>query len=233
MVVNWLSLPLAPPEASSNSSSGYILEVSTRSDFSTLWTVPSSATPNVALSTLTATGLLGDATYYFRVGSLNWNGAPNYASPVSTYMPVHLGVELTTHTLSLPGLTVMNTTLVISTSIIVTNTGNVAETYRIMATTVTPGSPWQIAAAPWADRFTLWAVVNSTAAGAADFKAADRLSDAESACAAAAFTMGNETCVQVPVGETRTLWFKIATPIVTSTTAPQDIRITARAVKDP
>jgi hypothetical protein len=231
MVVNWLSLPLAPPEASSNSSSGYILEVSTRSDFLPLWT--SSFTPNVALSTLTASGLIGDSTYYFRVGSLNWNSVPNFAPAVSTYMPVQLGVELTTHTLSLPGLTPMSTTIVITTSIVVTNTGNVAETYWIKAATVTPGSPWMVAATPTVDRFTVWTVVNSTVPGTVDFVAPNKLSDVEAACAAAVFTMGNQNCVQVPVGEARTLWFQIATPLVTSTISPQDIKITARAVKDP
>ncbi|MCM2303178.1 MAG: right-handed parallel beta-helix repeat-containing protein [Elusimicrobia bacterium] len=231
MIVNWLPLPLAPPDASSMSSSGYILEVSTRSDFVPLWT--SSATPNAALSTLTASGLLGGDTYYFRVGSLNWNGIPNYAAAVSTLMPVQLGVELTTHTLSLPGLTAMNTTISISTSIVVTNTGNVLETYALSATTITPSSPWKIGASPAVDVFTLWTVVNSTQAGSIDFTAGHKLSDAETSCGESVFTMGNQSCVQVPIGQSRTLWFQISTPLATSTGAAQDVRITARAVKDP
>ncbi|MBI5245837.1 MAG: right-handed parallel beta-helix repeat-containing protein, partial [Elusimicrobia bacterium] len=232
MVVNWLSLPLAPPAASSDSASGYRLEVSTRSDFVPLWT--SSQTPNVQLSTLAAFGLQGGVTYYFRAGALNWNGVPNYALTVSTLMPIQLGVDMSTRTLSLPGLTNMNTTIVITTSTVLTNTGNVPETYMISATTVTPGSPWQIAASTGAaDQFTVWAVVNSTQAGTIDFTNPHKLSDTEAACAAGTFTMGNSTCVQVPVGGTRTMWFQITTPAATSTGAAQDIRMTARAVKDP
>jgi hypothetical protein len=231
MIVNWLPLPLAPPAASSDSASGYRLEVSTRADFLPLWT--SSQTMNVALSTLTAFDLRGGVTYYFRVGSLNWNGAANYALTVTTLMPVQLGVEMTTRTLTLPGLTDMNETIVITTSTVLTNTGNVDETYWVSATTITAGSPWQIAATAAVDVYTLWAVVNSTQAGTVDFTAAHKLSDTAAACAAGVFTMGNSNCVQVPVGATRTMWFQIATPLATSTAAAQDIRITARAVKDP
>jgi hypothetical protein len=60
MIVNWLPLALAPPDASSNSAAGYRLEVSTRPDFTPLWT--SSQTPNVALSTLTVDSLRGEVT---------------------------------------------------------------------------------------------------------------------------------------------------------------------------
>ena len=44
----------------------------------------------MTLSTLTPGGLYGGGTYYFRVGTLNWNGMPNYAPAVSTRMPVLL-----------------------------------------------------------------------------------------------------------------------------------------------
>lgn len=231
MIVNWQALALAPPDASSNSSSGYLMQVSTRSDFSPLWT--SSATPNVALSTLAASGLQGGVTYYFRIGGLNWNGAANFAATVSTLMPVQLGVEMTTHTLSLPGLTAMNQTIAISTSIILTNVGNVSETYRLRATTTTPGSPWTIGATQGSDRYVLWTVSNSTQAATIDYGVEDKLSDAYQLCGASAFTMGNQSCVQMPVGGTRTIWLQLATPLATSTVAPQDIRITAEAVKDP
>ncbi|MEK7425514.1 MAG: fibronectin type III domain-containing protein, partial [Actinomycetota bacterium] len=127
MVVNWLPLALAPPDASSNSASGYVLQVSTRSDFLPLWT--SSQTPNVALSTLTVDGLRGEVTYYFRVGSINSAGAVNYATSVSTMMPMQLRVEMSTRTISLPAPTDLNAVIVITTSTVLTNIGNVKETY--------------------------------------------------------------------------------------------------------
>jgi parallel beta-helix repeat protein len=230
MVVNWLSLPLAPPEASSNSASGYLLQASTAADFS--GTILSSQTPSVELSTLAISNLVGGTTYFFRVGSLNWNGAANYAATVSTLMPIQLGVYMTTHTIGL-GLTNLNTTVVISTSIILTNTGNVAETYYLRATTTTVGSPWTIAATPGVDKYVMWTVVNSTSAANGDFLTADQLADAETACSASAFTMGNQNCVQVPAGGTRTIWVQVAMPVVTSTNVAQSLQITARAVKDP
>jgi hypothetical protein len=82
VVVNWLPLPSAPPDASSNSASGYVLEVAVSSGFAPLWSSVYLSGP--ALSTVTVTGLLGGATYHLRVGALNWNGAASYAPSVST-----------------------------------------------------------------------------------------------------------------------------------------------------
>ena len=58
-------------------SQGYQVEASTAADFG--GDVISSRTPNGALGRLIDTGLDSGTTYYFRVGSLNWNGALNYA----------------------------------------------------------------------------------------------------------------------------------------------------------
>jgi hypothetical protein len=234
IIVNWLPLSLSPPAPSSMSATGYELQVSSRSDFTPLWT--SSNTPNVLLSTLAVSGLTGGVTYYFRVGSLNWDGAVDYANWVSTtLLPIQLGVMTTTTTVPLSATQPMGTTVVISTSIVLTNTGNVSETYLLRATTATAGSQWTIGASPWQDRFSAWTVVNSTAAGTTDFNAAAQLADAFASCAPANFTMGNSNCVQVPVGGTRTIWVKIAMPLTTSdkTNASQNIQVTAKAVKDP
>jgi hypothetical protein len=228
MAVNWIALA---NDVSSNSSVGYTLQVSTRADFTPLYT--SSATLNLALSTLTASGLTGGVTYYFRVGTYNVNLSPNYTTSVSTLMPVQLGVFLSTHALTLPGLTNLNATILISTSIIISNTGNVPETYYLSATTSTALSPWKIAASTGQDRFELWTVINSTAPSSADYGAADVLSDTESACSPTAFTMGNQTCYQAPIGASNILWMQLATPVVTTTNAAQTILINARAVKDP
>ncbi|MDP3541709.1 MAG: hypothetical protein Q8T11_04490, partial [Elusimicrobiota bacterium] len=231
MIVNWLPLALAPPDASSNSAAGYLLEVSTRPDFTPLWT--SSQTPNVALSTLTAGSLRGEVTYYYRVGTINSAGAVNYAVAGSTLVPLALGVEMTTHTISLPGVTAMSTTVLITTSTVLTNTGNVKETYWIRAATATAGSPWRVGAVPGSDQLVVWSLVNPTEPATGDFADEDKALETETSCSASAYATGAGTCVQVPVGGTRTLWFKIATPLTTSTISPQDVRIYARAVRDP
>ncbi|MEK7389191.1 MAG: fibronectin type III domain-containing protein, partial [Elusimicrobiota bacterium] len=76
--VNWTALPASPPDASSKTAEGYVLEASTASNFT--GAVFSSATRNAAVETLVVLGLSVNTTYYFRVGSLNWNDATNYAS---------------------------------------------------------------------------------------------------------------------------------------------------------
>jgi len=78
VTLNWAALPEAAQQGSSNSASGYLLQASTAGDFSGL--LRSSRTPNVSLSTLTVRGLNAGATYYFRVGSLNWGSVSNPAS---------------------------------------------------------------------------------------------------------------------------------------------------------
>ena len=82
MTVSWVPSPLSPPDASSKTAEGYLLQASTAADFS--GTLFSSGTPNAALSTLSVTGLAGYTTYYLRVGALNWNGVPTYAAAAAT-----------------------------------------------------------------------------------------------------------------------------------------------------
>jgi hypothetical protein len=83
--VRWVPRPQAGLQGSSNSAEGYCLEASTASDFPA--GALSSATANAALSTLTVRGLLGDSTYYFRVGSLNWRSDKTYALAGSAFLP--------------------------------------------------------------------------------------------------------------------------------------------------
>ncbi|MFH1723593.1 MAG: right-handed parallel beta-helix repeat-containing protein, partial [Elusimicrobiota bacterium] len=83
VTVNWLPLPTAAQEGSTSTAEGYVLQASTSSDFT--GTVYSSSTPNVELSTLTVSGLAMGATYYFRVGSLNWDDGANYVAAGSTW----------------------------------------------------------------------------------------------------------------------------------------------------
>lgn len=85
VAVNWVPLPTAAQEGSSNSAQGYVLQASTRADFSGL--LFSSATANVQVSTLVIAGLTVDVTYFFRIGSLNWRGVPNFLSAGLSAIP--------------------------------------------------------------------------------------------------------------------------------------------------
>lgn len=81
VAVNWVPLPAAPPAVSSASAEGYLVQIGTAADFT--GTLFSSRTANVTTGVLVVGGLTTGDTYYFRVGSLNWDGVANYAPSVS------------------------------------------------------------------------------------------------------------------------------------------------------
>ncbi|MBI4656868.1 MAG: fibronectin type III domain-containing protein, partial [Elusimicrobia bacterium] len=78
----WQALPTSPPDASSKTCEGYRLQTSTSSDF--YGTVFSSSTSSIDVTTLTVSGLSPNVTYYFHVGSLNWDSIGNYLFLIST-----------------------------------------------------------------------------------------------------------------------------------------------------
>ena len=81
VTVNWSAMAVSPQ---SMSAEGYLVQASTRNNFS--GTIYSAATSGVSLSTLTVMNLLPNATYYFRVASLNWDSVPNFSLAGSTYI---------------------------------------------------------------------------------------------------------------------------------------------------
>jgi hypothetical protein len=187
-------------------------------------------TPGVTQGQL-LTGLISGATYYFRawtqddVANYSYisNGTTDYATNIV------LSILLSTDTLSLPESINMNTTLVISTGIVVTNDGNVDETFEFRATTATVGSPWTIQTSTGIDQFVLWSIINATEPASGDFENLDKLGELNTRCTTTAISNGNGNCVSVPVGESRTIWFKLGMPSATSTIVPQAIRITGEA----
>jgi hypothetical protein len=224
VTAQWAALP-------SGAAEGYLVAASS-TDFGALLpggVVYSSSTPDVLVSTLTVwqpPGLDACKTHYFRLASLNWNGAPNYVAVGST-QNLRYEVLVSTHELTI-GSVNMDTEIVISTSYIVTNMACPA-TFRIMAATVTAGSPWVISTTSGTDTFTLQAVFNAVEPTLADFEDIDKLTDAPADSTAARFAMG-QTGVSVPYTGTRLLWFKLGLPRVTSTLADQTIRVTVFAV---
>ena len=87
VTANWGVVPTA---------NGYRLESSLLADFSSV--VESSVTAVAALSTLTLTNVAQDATYYFRVGSLNTGGVANHVfiASISINSPPNQVVDLST-----------------------------------------------------------------------------------------------------------------------------------------
>jgi len=77
--VSWTALAPAPPAATSE---GYLLWASQNADFS--GTIRTSSTTDSDVDALTVEGLDANTTYYFRVGSLNHNGAAHFGAGVSS-----------------------------------------------------------------------------------------------------------------------------------------------------
>jgi hypothetical protein len=77
--ITWQPLPPAP---SSSTAEGYLVLASTASDFT--GTLFSSKTYVVSDSTLTVSGLTPATTYFFEVGSLNYNNVPDFVFVGST-----------------------------------------------------------------------------------------------------------------------------------------------------
>jgi hypothetical protein len=212
---------------------GYVVAASS-TDFGGLQpggVVYSSATYDVAVSTLTVwepPGFDACSANYFRVGSLNHSGAASYTVMGSTQNQ-RFEVLVSTHELTIGSVNV-DSELVISTSYLVTNPA-CAATFRIMAATVTAGSPWVIATTSGTDAFTLQAVFNDPedAPALADFEEADKLTDAAQDSTGTRFALG-QTGMAVPHGAVRRLWFKLGMPRVTSTLSDQTIRVTVFAV---
>lgn len=88
----WDALPQSP---SSASAAGYRLEAST-TNFSGGVSLTTS-TYDVRLSTLTVQNVLANTTYYFRMGTLNQDNAPNYTAKLST---ITLAIPLSANLLS-------------------------------------------------------------------------------------------------------------------------------------
>jgi hypothetical protein len=133
VTVNWSAV-------SAGQANGYRLEYSTMAAFEPLWL--SSVTSVISLSTLTATSLIGDNTYYFRVGGLNWNNVYNYTLAFSTYVAPVLSVEIDADAYSF-GSIIMSSSVVSTTTISVHNSGNRAATWSLQASTQA-ASAWVI-----------------------------------------------------------------------------------------
>lgn len=232
--VNWAALRLSPPDISSASSEGYLLEASS-TNFGALTpggVVYSSMTPAVLLSTLTVSVLPDHlcVLHYFRVASLNWRGMPNYTVLGTGQSPVDYAVVVSTQDLDVGGIDI-NTSVVISTSLLLSNAG-CPVTYQLKVDAITAGTPWVAAASPGPDAFTVLALFNTVEPVSGAFTAGNELTNTPVSATAVKFA-GNRTGVSVPVTEERLVWFKLRMPTTTSTDLSQQIRVTVLTVPPP
>ena len=213
--VRWGARPLSPPDASSKTCEGYLVEAST-TDFGALspgGVTLSSRTYAASESTLTVAGLSYGTTWYFRVASLNWNGAPDYVS----LEPLNLQLSPSTLSLSFGTLDAAAGRYTIATSSLeIVNTGSVPVTLTLWASTATVSTdPWTLATSSGIDTAVLQAVWNASPPALSDFRTPLLPSTTAAGGFGGAFA-GDENAVSVPVGGKRTLWFLLWLPTSTS-----------------
>ena len=219
--LRWAAFPLVPPESSSRSCQGYLLEASS-TDFGVAFPggeILSSATPSVLLSTLTVPGLDLATTYYFRVGSLNHNSVPNYSALQ------RLNVQISTSSSGLSFGTLdaaLHTSTVSVSSVVVTNVGSIPVTLLVWGSTTTPDTPWALGTAPEEDVVLLEGLWNSEQPVPGAFNTPITVSTRSSAGGNYA---GDQDGSSVQPGESVTLWFKLSRPTVTTTVDRQDFAV--------
>ncbi|MFQ5868095.1 MAG: hypothetical protein ACE5IT_08940, partial [bacterium] len=107
--------------------------------------------------------------------------------------------------------------------------GNVTETYSIKCSS---SSYWAVNSIPGNDEFTLQAAFHSSQPSNDDisWKADDILTESLQQCTTAAFSIdGSQHGKDVPPSEIRNIWFRLKTPLSTSTTTQQSITVTISA----
>ena len=217
--LNWQALR---PNTASATAEGYSLEASS-TNFGALLpggVVLTSVTANVLASTLTVANLDLGTTWYFRVGSLNYVGAPNYTTLQRLNFQIFPSSSGLSFGLIDPQL--YSSTVSIS-SVVVANVGNLPVTLQLFAgTTTAGGSPWTLGSSVGLEQVLLQGQFNSAAPTSGSFSTA-LLSSTQTATASA--FAGNQTAVQIPPGQTRTLWFQFWLPTSTIALTKQTLQV--------
>jgi len=235
VTIGWIALPQSPPDASSKTAEGYVL-IASSNDFGALAPpgapVYSSTTYSVLASTLTlGTTFALDLsnTYYFQVGSLNWNGLVNYSTAV---VKLNFQIQQSTGLLHLGAISPFVARSTVSTSsMVVTNVGNWPVTVGLWASTATlPSSPWTLATSSGVDTAALLGLWNSGPPGPAAASFNTNLTGTIRYSQSAGNYAGNQNGFQIPPGQSRTLWFLFWLPATSSTVGPETVRVTPQPV---
>ncbi len=233
VTVAWIAFPASPPDASSKTSEGYVLEASSN-NFGALAPpgapVFSSATFNVLSSTLSV-GVAGvpldlASTYYFRVGSYNHESRVNYAN----FTRLNFQILQSTGLIHLGAINPSVTRSSVSTSsMVVVNVGNWPVTLEMVADMATvPTSPWTLGTAPGDETAALMAVIKSGVVEPLPTDFNTNLSPTFRTCGVAGNYAGAvQNCVQIPPGQSRTFWFRFFMPDSSVSLGPETMGVTA------
>jgi hypothetical protein len=222
----------------SQTNEGYILQASSDNFGGIAQATPapifSSTTFNVQSTTLTVGDVgapldLGN-TYYFQVASLNWQGKPNYA----TFTKLNFQIAQSTGLLHFGGINPDIARSSVSTSsMVVTNVGNWPVTIQLTGSTATVGgSPWSLGTVPGIEQATLMGTWYSGALGppavgppASEFTTFLTTTPFISSNGGGGNYQGNQDGVQIPPGQSRTLWFYFTMPMSSISLGPESFAV--------
>ena len=155
------------------------------------------------------------------------------ASAVQAANPATIDVTVTIQNLSVTatgpiafGMVIASSETVSSDSSLVTNDGNVTETYDLKLTN--PGGWTATSGAPGSETYRLSAQFNSEEPTAVSFDADTDLTTSDQTCSATIFA-GDQTGLSVAASGARYLWFKFEAPTSTTVTTEQTIVVTITA----
>jgi hypothetical protein len=208
------------------------------------------STANVAakaLCTYRITGLTADTTYYFRIWTLdqaaNWSDLSSGGTTYAQTMILSVYV-MDTSTYNF-GWQQTGISTISPNGVLVRNDGNVVETYKLRVGTGTiwpANTVWLSSTTAGINRFVLYGVFNSTTPASSDFKnneGDDILTPYNVTASITNFSMGNNSgsavqpFMEKPLLSDNTIWFKLSTPLQTSTTAEQIIPVIITATQSP
>ncbi len=167
---------------------------------------------------------------------LRWSGVLAFlwaATAVQAANPATIDVTVTIQNLSVTatgpiafGMVIASSETVSSDSSLVTNDGNVTETYDLKLTD--PGGWTATSGAPGSETYRLSAQFNSEEPTAVSFDADTDLTTTDQTSSGTIFA-GDETGLSVAASDTRSLWFKFEAPTDTSVDTQQTIVVTITA----
>lgn len=186
----------------------------------------------------TMTGLVRNSNINIRIEAQDTDNNQGYLSvqASSTTPPTIVSVGVSPGTYDF-GSQLHQASTVTTSAIVVTNDGNVQETYSLKATTNTAGTVWKLGSnvSTNVNEVNVRAAFHGSMPSQDQFDANDDLTNADkTANATETFTVaGASSGSFVPINTTRSLWFRLAMPLMSSTTDQQEINVTVTAAEEP
>ncbi len=189
----------------------------------------------------TIAGLIGGTTYYFYIktadGVLNWSGISNISYGWAQIIILSISLVSSSYDF---GTVLKNSTNVATSSITVTNDGNVAERYSLNLTAPT-GWTAVTDTAPGVEQFRMCGNFQTATVQASHFviavSSSDAIGIAQRVCSNADFAKDNEgeavKGYSVTATQERYLWFRFEAPTSTTLMTQQTITVTITAEQQP